>query len=88
TQLASFQGVDIASADASVQEQIQSAALDTRIGQVLIQHAVTAEGFVAPQEVIAERLAAIRSQFDTGEAFTAALAADGLTVDDVRTQVA
>ncbi|MAZ67587.1 hypothetical protein CL652_02325 [bacterium] len=87
-QLAAIQGVDIATAQADVKERLQTTALDTRIGQVLIQQEVTASGFVAPAKDVEERLAEIRSQFDTEEAFTAALAADGLTVDSLRTQVA
>jgi peptidyl-prolyl cis-trans isomerase SurA len=86
-QIAAAQGVDTSSLDASSKAALRSVALDTLIGQVLIQQAVTKAGVQAPQEDVDAQLSSIRSQFDTEEAFLAALAENGTTLGDVTAQI-
>ncbi len=86
--LAVDQGVDVASLDAAELAQFETVALDSLIGETLILQAVKESDKVPTEDEVDARLTEIGSQFDTNEAFEAALATNGTTKDVLRTQIA
>ncbi len=83
--IALAQGVAIDTLDAATRTQIREAALNELIAQALLAEAA-ADIEVAPETVDA-KLAEVRGQFETDEAFAAALAAEGFDEASLREQI-
>ena len=86
-QLAAAQRIDVATLDDAAKAQLEQRALDVLIGQELVRQAIAAQGIAPTQEDVDAQLESLRSQFDSEDAFTAALTANGTTLDDLRAQI-
>jgi len=86
-QIASAQGASVASLDAATLEQLESSALDTLIGQMLIQQAVTNAGTKAPKADVDARIAGIKGQFADEAAFQAELSKQGTNLEALTVQI-
>jgi FKBP-type peptidyl-prolyl cis-trans isomerase (trigger factor) len=86
-QMTSSQGVDIASLDESVRAELRSSAIDALINRTLLQQLITQADITTPAEDVDAEFALIMSQFPDESAFDAALAAEGLTEEELRTQI-
>lgn len=85
SQIAAQQGV--AATSTAVQAQFQTAALDSLIGQVLLEQAAKPAGVTASSTDVDAQLASAKAQFKTPDDYEKALAAQGMTEDDLRAQI-
>lgn len=67
--------------------KLQSAALDALIGQELLKQAAEKAGFTASSTAIDTQLASDKAQFKSQASYEKALAAQGMTEADLRTQI-
>ena len=70
------------------QAQLQTQALDSLIGQVLLSQAATAAGITASSTLVDAQVQAAKTQLGSDAAYQQALTAQGMTEADLRTQVA
>ena len=85
SQLASQQGLSATSTAA--QAEFQSDALNLLIGQTLIEQAAQQAGITASSSEVDTQVASAKAQFSTPAAYEQALAAQGITETDLRTQI-
>lgn len=84
-QFASQQGLSATSTAA--QAQFESDALDSLIGQTLLEQAAAQAGITASSTEVDAQLQASKAQFSSESDFEQALAAQGTTEADLRTQI-
>lgn len=72
----------------TMQGAIQKQAQENLINRILLEEAAENEGVKASQEEIDTKLSAIRSNFESADAFTSRLSAMGITEDELRHEVA
>jgi len=82
------QGIDMAVLDEETRTALRRQILDSVISQRLVRQAAVGAGATADPAAIETEFAAIRAQFESDEAFTTALAAEAMTEDDLRGQIA
>jgi hypothetical protein len=70
------------------QAQLQTQALDSLIGQVLLSQAASAAGITASSTLVDAQIQAAKTQLGSDTAYQQALAAQGMTEADLRTQIA
>lgn len=87
-QIAVSQGINQVTLSDEDASTLRAAALDALIGQVLIEQAVTASGITATSEEIETQFTAVKGKFESEEAFSAALTAEGLTVTTFQNKIA
>lgn len=88
TQIATAQGVtDLTTLTTDEVDKLHTAALDSLIGQVLLEQAVTASGNAPTSEEVDTEIAAMHKRFKTQEDFDAALAQENLTLEGLRTRI-
>lgn len=85
SQMAAQQGM--AATSTAVQAQFQSAALNLLIGQILLEQAAQLAGVTASSTDVDAQLASAKAQFKTQDDYEKALAAQGMTEDDLRAQI-
>ena len=85
SQIAVQQGLSATST--AVQAQLQSNALNSLIGETLLSQAAEQAGITASSTEVDAQLATTKSQFSTSAAYEQALAAQGMTEADLRTQI-
>lgn len=86
-QIAASQGVAIASLDAQTRTQLRAQAVETLVSQVLLRQAAESAGVVPTAAEVDAQVTLIKEQFESVEAFAAALAAQSITEAELRTQV-
>jgi len=87
-QLASGQGIDVASLDGESRKQLQTQALDALVSNMLLFQAATALTITATEADVDAQMTTIKSQFQDDTEFEALLLAQGITEADVREQIA
>jgi FKBP-type peptidyl-prolyl cis-trans isomerase (trigger factor) len=87
TQVAAAQGVDLASLDQESRAQLQTAALDNLIVQILVGQAIAQAEVSASDEEVATQIETIKGQFVDTAAYQAALVAQSMTEADLRAQL-
>ena len=85
TQTATQQGAD--PSDPAVKAQIEGQAMDVLINTVLLRQAADASGITVTPEQIDAELSNITAQYESPEAFDAALTEFGLSNEDVRSDL-
>jgi len=80
------QGVDLA--DPAVAAEVTNQALEIAVNTQLLMEAAIAADYAASPEMIDSELKNIEGQFESSEAFVAELVAVGVTLEDLRTDVA
>lgn len=86
-QVAANQGIDINSAGEQEREQIQSQAINNLVSQKLLSQVVQESDIEASEEEIDEQVEAIKDQFETDQEFQEALSFEGLTEEELRSEV-
>lgn len=85
--VAAGQGIDMAILDEETRMALRRQILDSVITQRLVHQAAEASGAAADPAAVETEFAAIRAQFESDEAFAAALEAEALTEDGLREQI-
>lgn len=86
-QFAANQGIDINSAGEQEREQIQSQAINNLVSQKLLSQVVQESDIEASEEEIDEQIETIKGQFETDQEFQEALSFEGLTEEELRSEV-
>jgi hypothetical protein len=84
-QTASQQGVAVT--DPATLAQAETNALDTLVNTMLLKKATQEAGYVASDEAVAAEMTALEVQYESPEAFLAIMAENGLTIEEVQTDV-
>ena len=87
TQIATQQGVDVASTTEDVKSKIKAQALDSLIAQTLLRQAAKAAGITASSTGVESQLAAVKVQLGSQDAYDQALAEQGMTEESLRTRI-
>lgn len=85
SQIAAQQG--LVATSTAVQARFQSNALDSLIGMTLLEQAAQKAGITASSAEVDARLASTKAQFSTQAEYEKALATQGMTEDELRTQI-
>lgn len=87
TEYATQQGIDLAALDEASMKSLEGDIIDSLIAQALVDQAVEASGITVGDERIDAQMEVIRARFETQEEFEKALSDEGLSEDELRSQV-
>lgn len=87
SRVAAQQGFDIALLDAKTKSQFEAQVIDELIAQALLRQAVDESELTASQEEVDAQVDATVAQLGGEEAFQQALAAEGLSEEELRAQI-
>lgn len=83
--VAASQGVDLATLDAEMREVVRASALEELVSQTLLAQA--SADITVEDSAVDTEFSAVRSQFETDDAYQDALAAEGFTEATLRDQI-
>jgi FKBP-type peptidyl-prolyl cis-trans isomerase (trigger factor) len=86
-QVAAQQGFDVNTLDEATLAQLDTEILESLISQALLRQAALDTGVTVPAEDIDAQVATVEQQFESIDAYQAALAAEGLTDESLRSQI-
>ncbi|MEX0918456.1 MAG: SurA N-terminal domain-containing protein [Candidatus Paceibacterota bacterium] len=86
-QVAAEQGFDVSTLSEAEQAQFTEQMIDTLISQILLRQATEKAGIVVTEADIEAQWQMIRGQFPDEEAFNEALAASGVTAEELRLRI-
>jgi parvulin-like peptidyl-prolyl isomerase len=87
SRIAAEQGMGATGLEPATREQLKPQILDALISQTLLRQAAQRAGAEATSAEVDAEMAMIRGQFESDDTFTAALSAEGLTENTLRTRL-
>lgn len=86
-QIVTQQGIDPSTLDDQMRSQIKQQVIDTLVSQTLLEQIVAEENITIPEEEARAQIESMKSQFESEEEFTNTLETEGLTEDELRSQI-
>ncbi|MBD3282596.1 MAG: hypothetical protein GF387_03275 [Candidatus Portnoybacteria bacterium] len=87
SQIAANQGIDLGSVDEETKQQIQNQAINNLVSQTLLSQAIENSDVAISEQEINNQIQIIKDRFDSEDAFNQALSAQGMTEEDLRSQI-
>lgn len=87
-QIAAQMGMDVKTLDKNKRQQLRTRTLDTIVANILIRQAAAASGIKAPKNDVNAQLQAIKGQFQSEAQFRQEISKQGMTEDELRSQIA
>jgi len=87
TQVATAQNIDLKTLDADAKTQFETQIVDTLVSQALLRQAIADSEMTVTDEQVDAQIETTKGQFETEEAYMAALKTGNLTEDQLRTNI-